>query len=141
MKMNSLSTHLSSGRNLMYCGQFGASRLHLEEALGLYDPISHHSLAHQAGAHPQVSLGFLGITLFCLGFPDRALARSSAAIAGTGGLAHPPSLGVTLNLGSLLLSLVGDEAALEERASRLVALATEQSFPIGVLRERSIADG
>jgi predicted ATPase len=121
--------HLSSGRNLMYCGQFGESRLHLEEALALYDPISHHSLAHQAGTHPLVSLGFLGITLFCLGFPNRALARSSEAIAGTDGLVHPPSLGVTLNLGSLLLSLVGDETALEERASRLVALATEQSFP------------
>jgi predicted ATPase len=121
--------HLSSGRNLMYCGQFGASRLHLEEALALYDPISHHSLAHQAGTHPQVAQAFLGITLFCLGFPDRALARSSEAIAGAGGLVHPPSLAVTLNLGSLLLSLVGDEAALEERASRLVALASEQSFP------------
>jgi class 3 adenylate cyclase len=44
--------HLSSGRNLMIVGRFASSRWHLEEGLALYDPISHRSLAHQAGDHP-----------------------------------------------------------------------------------------
>ena len=74
--------HYSSGRNLMFGGKFGPSRSHLEEALALYDPISHCSLAQQIGVHPRInSQVFLGIVLFCLGYSDQALARSSAAIA------------------------------------------------------------
>ena len=98
--------------------------------LALYDPISHRSLVHQAGIHPHVnSQAFLGIVLFCLGYPDQALARSNAAIAEARRLAHPPSLAVSLAIGARLLSLVGDNAALDERADQLVAVATEQGFP------------
>ena len=122
--------HYSSGRNLMFAGRFASSRSHLEEALALYDPISHRSLVHQAGIHPHVvSQAYLGIVLFCLGFPDQALAQSNAAIAEARRLAHPPSLAVSLALGARLLSLVGDDAALDERADQLVAVATEQGFP------------
>jgi predicted ATPase len=92
-------------------------------------PISHHSLAHLAGIHPHVnSQTLLAIVLFCLCFPDQALARSSAAIAEARRLAHPLSLAVTLGVGAILLSLVGDDAALGERADQLVAMATEQGF-------------
>jgi len=100
--------------------------------LALYDPISHHSLhfLHQAGFHPQtVSQAYLGIVLFCLGYPDRALARSNAAIARARRLAHPPVLAVSLNIGALPLSLVGDDAALGECADQVFAVATEQGFP------------
>ncbi len=122
--------HLSSGRNLMFAGRFASSRSHLEEVLALYDPISHRSLVHQVGIHPQViSQAFLGIVLFCLGYPDQALAQSNAAIAEARRLAHPPSLAVSLAIGAMLLSLVGDNAVLAERADQLVAVATEQGFP------------
>src|SRR5215469_3234626 len=74
--------HLSAGRNLMHGGRFGSSRSHLEEVLALYDPASHRSLVHQVGFYPHVnSQMFLRIVLFCLGFPDRALALSNAALA------------------------------------------------------------
>ncbi len=36
---------------------------------------------------------------------------------------------MSLALGAVLLSLVGDDAALDERADELVAVATEQGFP------------
>ena len=67
---------------------------------------------------------------FVLGFPDQALARTSAAITETRRLAHPASLALTLTTGTKLLSLVGDNAALEEQADELVAVATEQGFPL-----------
>ena len=74
--------HYSSGRNLMFVGSFASSRSHLREALALYDPSSHRSLAHQGGIHPPaVSQAVLGIVLLCLGYPDQALAQSNAAIA------------------------------------------------------------
>ena len=72
----------------------------------------------------------MGIVLLCLGFPDQALAQSSAAITEARRLAHPTSLAVSLTLGSLPLWLVGDNAALGERAAELVAVATEQDFAL-----------
>jgi predicted ATPase len=122
--------HISSGRELMYMGRFTSSRLHLEEVLALYDPISHHSVIHRTGDDPHVvSLAFLGIVLFCLGYPDQALARSNEAIAEARRLAHPPSLAQSLTAAARLLSLVGDNAALEQRVGELVSVATEQGFP------------
>jgi class 3 adenylate cyclase/predicted ATPase len=123
--------HLSSGRNLMLVGRFAPARSHLEAGLALYDPESHRSLVHQAGSHPQVGLqGQLAIALFCLGFPEQALGRSNATIAEALTLAHPPSLVAGLSLGARLLSLGGDNAALDERAGQLIAVATEQGFPL-----------
>jgi predicted ATPase len=44
-------------------------------------------------------------------------------------MAHPPTLAVSLEFGARLLTLIGDNAALDERADELVAVATEQGFP------------
>jgi SAM domain (Sterile alpha motif) len=105
-------------------------RSHLEQVLALYDPISHRSLVHQVGFQPHInSQEFLGIVLFCLGFPDHALARSRAAIAEARALAHPSTLAGSSTVGMRLLSLVGHDAALDERTKQLVAVATEQGFP------------
>jgi class 3 adenylate cyclase/predicted ATPase len=122
--------HLSAGRNLRFAGRFALSRSHLEELLALYHPVSHRSLVDQAGIHPQNnSQSLLGIVLFCLGYPDQALVRSNAAIAEARRLAHPPSLASSLSNGTTVLSLVGDNAALDELADQLVAVTTEQGFP------------
>jgi class 3 adenylate cyclase/predicted ATPase len=122
--------HLSSGRNLFFSGGFASSRSHLEEALALHDPISHRSLVQQATIDPHVNAqAYLGIVLFCLGYPGRALVRSNAAVADARRLAHPPTLAASMALGTLPLSLVGDNAALDEWADQLVAVATEHGFP------------
>jgi predicted ATPase len=121
---------LSSGRTQLFAGRFARSRSHLEEALALYDPISHGALVHQAGVDPRAaSQAFLGIVLFCLGYPDRALAESNAAVAEARRLNHPPSLAGSLAIGARLLSLGGDSAALDEWVGELVAMTTEQGFP------------
>jgi class 3 adenylate cyclase/predicted ATPase len=123
--------HLSYGRGLMLVGKFSSSRCHLEDGIALYDPISHRPLGHQIGVDPHViSLSYYGIVLFCLGSPHQALARGSAAIAEARRLGHPPSLGFSLSLVTVLLSLIGDDVALDERVDELVAVATEQGFPV-----------
>ena len=122
--------HQAFGRELMFAGRFASSRLHLEEALALYDPVIHHSLVHQIGSYPHVgSQTHLGIVLVCLGFPDQGRAWSKAAIAEARRLAHPPTLAMSLAFAAQLLSLAGDDAALDERAEELVAVTTEQGFP------------
>jgi len=122
--------HLSSGITLMFVGMFASSRFHLEKALALHDPIFHRSLVQQAGVHPHVfSQAYLANVLFCLGFPDQALARSEAIIFEARRLSHPPSLAGSLAIGMRLHSLVGDDAGLDEGVNQLVALATEEGFP------------
>jgi predicted ATPase len=79
---------------------------------------------------PQVmSQAILGMVLFCLGYPDKALAWGNASIAEARRLVHPPSLAQSLAIGTRLLSLVRDDTAVSERADQLVAMATEQGFP------------
>jgi class 3 adenylate cyclase/predicted ATPase len=122
--------HYSTGRTLLFVGDFASSRLHLEEALALYDPALYRSFARHAGSAPQVGTqGYLGIDLLCLGYPRQALVQGKAAIAAARKLAHPPSLAASLAIGALLLLLNGDNAALDEWAGQLIALATEQGFP------------
>src|SRR5207237_2060624 len=123
--------HMASGRTLMYAGKFASSRSHLETALTLHDPIILNSLVHQIGNYPQVvAQASLAIVLFCLGFPDWAVVRSNTAIAEARRRSHPTALAVSLSDGTLLLSLVGDDAALDARADELIAVAAEQDFPL-----------
>jgi class 3 adenylate cyclase/predicted ATPase len=121
----------SLGRTMLVAGRFALSRLHFEEAFAAYDPICHRPLVNQAGVHPQVmSQGELGIVLFCLGFPEQALVCTKAAIAEARSLAHPPSLAVSSASGTILFSLVGDDAALVQAADEIAAVATEHGFSL-----------
>jgi predicted ATPase len=118
------------GSGQMLVGSFALSRSNLEAVLGLYEPISGHPGGREVGSHPQVvAQGYLGIVLFCLGFPSRALTWSRAAIGQARRLAHPPYLASSLGFGARLLSLIGDISALDERANKLIRVATEQRFP------------
>jgi predicted ATPase len=103
---------------------------------GQSKPAGEH-LACTAGLVTQNAQAYLAFVLFCLGFPDQALARTSAAIAEARRLAHSPSLASSLMGGTILLSLAGDNAALDERADDLVTVATDQGFlfwrPMGMI--------
>ena len=69
------------------------------------------------------------MVLFCLGYPELASARSSAAIAEACRLAHPPSFASSLALRARLLLLDEDNAALGECVDQLVAVTAEQDLP------------
>jgi predicted ATPase len=98
--------HASAGRNLMFFGGFASSRSHLEEALALHASIS--PSFQKVAVHPHVtSEGYLGIVLFCLGYPDQALARANGAIAEARRLSHLASLALSLEFTTRLLTLVG----------------------------------
>ncbi len=123
--------HQSLGRNLMFVGRFAPSRWHLEQTLALCDVGSDTSLVRQAGVHPRVaSQAFLAISLFCLGHPGQAVARSTAAIVEAQRLAHPPSLAVSLTNGARLGSLLGNDAMLDKWAGQLATVAAERGFSL-----------
>jgi predicted ATPase len=145
--------HFSSGRNLMLTGAFAASRLHLEEACAAYDSMFERLLTQQTGVDPDInSQMYLGIVLLFLGYPEQAVVQGNAAIAKARRRGHLPSLVSSLTLLALVLSEVGDDAALGERLNELAAAVAEQNFPFwatadpifrGWLKVRSgvIADG
>jgi len=123
--------HTCSGRVLLPVGRLNSARSHLQQALALYDPISHRSLAHQVGIDPEVtSQTNLALVLFCLGFPEQALAHGSAAVAAARNLAHPPSLALSLGIGTYPLALIGGNTALKERVDELVAVAAEHGISL-----------
>ena len=123
--------HTSSGRTLMFAGRFASSRSHLEEALALYDPISHRSLVHQAGIHPHVIItgDIWGLSFSVSAFRTRHWHGAARQSLRLGGWLIRRLWLRAWRLGARLLSLVGDDAALDERADQLVAVATEQGFP------------
>jgi class 3 adenylate cyclase/predicted ATPase len=121
--------HFSIGRTLMFTGRFGSARSHLEQSLSLYDTIGYPAAFSRDAGHVQVGLqAYLGIALFCFGYPDRALSSSNAAAAEARGLANPMTSGASLALHARLLSLSGYDTALSEQADQLVSLATAQGF-------------
>jgi len=123
--------HTCSGRVLLPVGRLNSARSHLQQALALYDPISHRSLAHQVGIDPEVtSQTNLALVFFCLGFPEQALAHGSAAVAAARNLAHPPSLALSLGIGTYPLALIGGNTALKERVDELVAVAAEHGISL-----------
>src|SRR5262249_56437100 len=112
--------HQSLGRNLMFAGSLASSRAHLEEVLALCDLNSDHSFVRQAGVYPEVaSQAFLAIVLVCLGYPDQALARATAAIEEAHRVAHAMSLAMSLTNGSRLLSLTRNPKVFGEVANQL----------------------
>ena len=121
--------HICSGRNLQVAGKFLLSRSHLEAVMGLYNPISHRSLVHQAAFHPHVvAQGLLGLVLFCLGYSDQASAKSNTAVAEARRLDHPSSLALSLAFDVSRLAHIEGTTALRERVDELVAVAIEQGF-------------
>jgi predicted ATPase len=122
--------HQSFGRNLFFVGRFASSRSHLEDALAFYDSTSHRSLGHQVGFYPHVSAqAYLGNVLFCLGYPDQAMERSSEAITEARRLAHPPTSAGTLATGIRLYLVIGGNEVLSQWVDQLIAVTTEQGFP------------
>jgi predicted ATPase len=108
----------------MLVGRFASSRSHLEEARG------HRVVERRDRYNAQaVSQAALGIVLFCLGFPEQALAQGNAAIAEARRLVYPPDLALILLYGIIqLLSRVEETPALSEWVDQLVAISAEQSF-------------
>jgi len=116
------------GENLMFAGELASSRSHLERALAIRGPSFQPAFFTHDPLVP--ARGNLAIVLFCLGYPDQAWAASRATIAEAQRLGHPASLTLSRIFDAILLSLGGDNAALDAQAGELIAAATEHGFAV-----------
>ena len=120
-------------------GQFVAAHAHLEQGIALYDPQQHRALGALYGHDIGVAcLVHAALTLWMLGYPDQALARSHEALTLAEELSHPFSLGLALAFALWLHHCRREAQAVQERAEAALTLAMEQGFPIGKRLGRSL---
>ena len=106
-----------------------AAHTHLEQAIALYDLQQSRTLAFSRGTDPGVvSLSRLAWTLWWLGYPDRALARSLEAIDLAQRLPHPYSLIFALQYNAHLHVYRREAAHAKERFEAVMSLMRENGF-------------
>jgi tetratricopeptide (TPR) repeat protein len=118
--------HWAAGWDLMALGELAAARTHLEQALALDDPEQHRTLAFRFGLDPGViALAHLASTLWLLGYPEQALARSETALSLARELDHPLSQAFVQIVLIQLAIFLRDFEAVHTRAEMCHRLATE----------------
>jgi predicted ATPase len=132
------------GMSLFHLGEFDRAREHLEEGFALYDP--ERGRGHRALQDPGVAcLCYLGLTLWFLGYADRALARCTEALALARKLSHPFSQAYALSLAGVIRQFRREVAETAEHAEAAVVLSIDQSIPYwlawgNVLRGRTLVE-
>jgi class 3 adenylate cyclase/predicted ATPase len=123
--------HWALGQTLLFRGELVQAREHLEQAMTLYAPQQHHSVACSAGFPGDLGvfcLCFVAHTLWHLGYPDQAHTRISEALTMAQELAHPYSLALAHDYAAMLFQFRREGSMAQESADTAMALCTEQGF-------------
>jgi predicted ATPase len=123
--------HWYLGLALFALGDFPAAHTHFEKMVVLYNSQEQpRSFVFLRGADAGVSaLAYDACCLWCLGYPDQALARSQEALARAHQLDHPFSLADVLCYGGCLFNAMRRDAPrLKDYAGEMIQLATAMGF-------------
>jgi class 3 adenylate cyclase/DNA-binding winged helix-turn-helix (wHTH) protein/tetratricopeptide (TPR) repeat protein len=113
-----------------YRGRFALALEHCERAAALYDPRRHAKLALRYGGDQGVGAhAYAASTLGILGFPDRARNRARETILLARTLAHPVSIAMALQWGTVLHWHLGDVESQRELAAESVTLGESEGLP------------
>jgi DNA-binding winged helix-turn-helix (wHTH) protein/predicted ATPase len=123
-----MRAHFALGPPLFFLGKFAPAQKHLEQGIALYDSQKHHSRAVQDPG--VVSLSYVALALWHLGYPDQALKRTYEALTLARELAHPFSVSLALWALTCLHQYRREEHAAQEQAEAAIALSTEHGFAI-----------
>ena len=124
-------THNVLGVTRLYCGALPAARQHLEAGIARYTPAQRQAPAFRIGHDPGVACRVhAALTLWLLGYPAQALGHIQAALTLAHALRHPSSLAFARRWAAHVSQLRRDVRAVHEHAEAVVALATEQGFPL-----------
>jgi class 3 adenylate cyclase/predicted ATPase len=121
--------HYALGATWWWLGALPAARLHLEEAIAHYRPDQRRSLVFHIGQDPGVGCRVNAArTLWCLGYPNQAVAHIHEALALAHALSHPFSLAFAWCWAAFVSQVRRDVPAVHEHAEAAVALSTAQGF-------------
>jgi predicted ATPase len=122
--------HRVVGTGALWRGELAGARRAFEQSLALYNSQQHGSLGLLYVQDPRVAaLSGLSWTLFALGYPEQAQARSDDALDAARELAHVNTLAYALLFRSFLAQMRRARGDAQNQAEALVALATEQDIP------------
>jgi predicted ATPase len=129
-----LEAHHVLWASLFFGGEIAAARPHFEQGLRLYEPQRHRTHAtlysgHDSGVCCRV---IAGQSLWLLGYPEQAVARSQAALALAQQLAHPYTLTLALYFAAVVHHLRREVPLTQAHAEALMIGATDQEFPFYV---------
>jgi predicted ATPase len=116
----------------LYCtGALTEGRAHFDRAIALYDPAEHRSLATRFGQDTCVAtMSTRAWGLWCLGYPEAALADADQSIRDAREIGQAASLMVALSFAVTAYVLCGRNAAASPLVDELVALADEKGAPL-----------
>jgi len=136
-----------------FTGELASARQSQDELVTRYDSKRHHPLAHlYGGDDPAVCcLGIRGLTLWLLGYPEKALEAAGASVRLAQQLSHPLSLAQAISNMAMLHGFRRERMNAVEQAQAATALCEEQGFPTllqmarltqrGFASDRNTADG
>jgi predicted ATPase len=126
-----LEAHDALGSTLFFLGEYAAARAHLEQGIALASSIAQDATTLRYDQVPGVRcLAILANTLWCMGFPAQAIARSQEALTLAQALAHPHSLAFAEHHAAFLQHRCRDVRAVQQQSAALLPLATTQGFPL-----------
>jgi predicted ATPase len=120
--------HMMLGSTLFYQGEFVSARTYLEQGIAMYDIQHRRSLDLRRTDSGVMNLAHAAWTLWMLGYPEHALARSQEACTLAQQLSHAYSLGFALHFAGTLYQYRREVQPTQEQAEAVMALAREQGF-------------
>jgi class 3 adenylate cyclase/predicted ATPase len=135
--------HRLMGQSLLLTGDIAEGRAHLDQAITLYDPAEHRSLATRFGQDVGVvALSFRSFALWLLGYPEAALRDTDDALKNAREMGQAATLMYALAHAAIPYTLCGNRAAAAAHAQELVALAEEKGAPFwkafGMMNQGSV---
>jgi predicted ATPase len=122
--------HRAVGTTLFILGAAASAQTHFAQGIALYDPTQHRTSTFLYGEDAGVVCrSHAAWTLWYLGYPDQALARSQHAVTLAQQIAHPFSLSFVLSMTAMFHQFRHEGHAVHEYAAVAITLATEQGFP------------
>jgi class 3 adenylate cyclase len=127
-----LQAHHTQWATRFHLGLHAACLRHAEEGLQVYSRGDYRSQAAMYGGHdPKVcACGEAGYSLWLLGHPERAVARTDEALAWARSLDHSGSLAHALEMNLLLHCYRRDAAKVMELSDEIVDFAGRENFPV-----------
>ena len=123
--------HYTLGATCMWMGELRPAHSHLEASIARYTPAQRSSPMFWAGLDPGVGCyAYSAVALWCLGYPDQALARAHEALVLATELAHPFSYAFALNFASATWQFRREWRDVYDHAVTAVTISTEQGFPL-----------
>jgi predicted ATPase len=114
---------------LLLLGAVASAHTHFAQGIALYDSQQFRTAMFLYGADAGVICHiYASWTLWYLGYPDQALARNDGVVTLAQQIAHPFTLGSTLNWTAMFHQFRREARWTQERIEAVISLAEEQGF-------------